>query len=211
MKNSATTNQPSKIVTFDTLSSNIENNTLPVFDDPLINNHMWKTEEFQKIYFERNKKFGSDDENLKREFSNWHKELGTKIYDVKSHKFNFIPLKITSIDITNYLKFHPLLTQRDKKNLELIRQELNNKFKRHIFTNFLVGITVMLSYLKIKGRIQKTSISLVVKKNYIPIMLAFFISVIWVDSRFKVYKPKYMQEMLIKKGMDKKYFINYLN
>ncbi len=208
MKN--TTNHPTKIVTFETLSSNIENNTPLELEDPLINNLIWKTEEFQKIYFERNKKFGSD-ENLKSEFPIWHKQLGTKIYDVKSNKFNFIPFKITSLDITNYLKFHPLLTQRDKKNLELIRQELNNKFKRHIFTNFLVGISVMLTYLKIKGRIQKTSISIVVKKNYLPIMLAFLISVIWVDSRFKIYKPKYMQEMLINKGMDKKYFINYLN
>ena len=208
MKN--TTNHTTKIVTFETLSSIIENNTPLELEDPLINNLIWKTEEFQKIYFERNKKFGSD-ENLKSEFSNWHKELGTKIYDVKSNKFNFLPFKITSLDITNYLKFHPLLTQRDKKNLELIRQELNNKFKRHILTNFLVGITVMLTYLKIKGRIQKTSISIVVKKNYLPIMLAFFISVMWVDSRFKIYKPKYMQEMLINKGMDKKYFINYLN
>ena len=208
MKN--TTNHTTKIVTFETLSSIIENNTPLELEDPLINNLIWKTEEFQKIYFDRNKKFGSD-ENLKSEFSIWHKELGTKIYDVKSNKFNFLPFKITSLDITNYLKFHPLLTQRDKKNLELIRQELNNKFKRHILTNFLVGITVMLTYLKIKGRIQKTSISIVVKKNYLPIMLAFFISVIWVDSRFKIYKPKYMQEMLINKGMDKKYFINYLN
>ena len=209
MKN--TTNQTTKIVTFETLSSNLEKIPPVEFEDPLINNEMWKSEEFQKIFFERNKKFTGDEENLKREFYNWHKELGKKIYDIKLNQFNFIPFKITSIDITNYLKFHPLLTQRDKKNLELIRQEINNKFKRHILTNFLVGISVILTYLKIKGKREKTSIAHVVKKNYLPIMLAFFISVLWVDSRFKIYKPKYMEEMLVNKGMDKKYFITYLN
>jgi len=201
-------NTNSNLITYESLTFN-ENQTT-TFEDSPINKNYWKSPEFQKVYFEQNKKFHLDDENLKSEFDKWHKELGRKLYDLETKKFKFIPFKITSIDLTKFLQIHPLLDNKDKRNLELIRQELHNKYKRHIFLNLCVGITMMMTYIKIIGRRENRTVSTVVKKYYIPILFLFTISVIWVDSRFKIYKPKYMGEMLIKKGMDKKYFENYL-
>lgn len=208
MKNtSPNLNTPSQKVTFETLSStrNLETEEL------IINPYPWKNQDFQKIYFEQNKKFEMDEEKLKSGFYEWHKDLGRKLYNINLKKFNFIPLKQTSIEITKFLQFHPLLTQKDFRNLELIRQELKSKYKRHIFTNFCVGMTIILTYLRIKGKRENLTIAVIVKKLYAPLIFAFFMSVVWVDARYRVYKPLYMGEMISEKGMDKKYFIDYLS
>ena len=118
----------------------------------LLDKKQWLTDDFLKDYNKRNSEFTSNQEDLKRDFSNWHKIEGEKLFDRNKNSF-----KLSSIKrITHYLSVHPLMTSLDNKKIQLIKEEIKSRFLRTLFFNSLVifpiSIGLLFRKLGIKSR-----------------------------------------------------------
>ena len=134
----------------------------------------------------------------------WHNELGNRIFNKSTKKFNGI---YEFGKINKFLLSHPNLTAKDEKELLVIRNEIDSKYKRILLMNTLIGGTLFVLFL----RRQRNSLKNFVLSNKVRITFVVMSSIVLFDIMFKTgVKTKFLTENLEKKGMVKKYFSNYL-
>jgi len=200
-----------KIITFESLNHIKEEDN----ENILINKNYWKNENFLKIFFQRTKKFSTDENEIKKEFATWHKELGRKYYNQSKDNFKLDSIllkekKYSFHDILLFIKFHPLLTRKDEKKIIMINEEIKNNFRRIVVFNTFSGLLISISLIKLKSKINKVQFHITCRENYFKFMFLFILSMLVVDINFKLKKPYLLVDKLITLKMTEKYFQNYL-
>ncbi len=181
----------------------------------LVHPDFWKDEIFHNIYFQRTKKFTSDNNELKSEFLKWHKAIGLKYYNPELKKFmiNYLPIKMrlsSSGEILRYINMHPLLTFQDKKNLNIIKQEIFDKYLSCSISNTIFGIAIIYSFSNRQATKTKEPLAKVIRKHYVFSIAMMFLSFVILDAGFRYRKHNLITESLYQKNMVNKYFQNYL-
>jgi len=183
--------------------------------DLLIKKNYWEHENFHNIFYTRTKRFSKDENELKKEYDTWHKEIGLTYYNPELHKFTIDDLATklrlkSSNDIIKYLNYHPLLTLKDKKNISLIKKEIEDKYFRNSVINTCLGLFVIISICRRQAFKEKTNLAQVVKKHYFLAVSSLFMSFVIIDFGFRYKKHKFLIDSLYDKKMVDRYFDKYL-
>jgi hypothetical protein len=203
-------------ITFESIIEQ-ENNDLNknVSSDMPIKKNYWEHENFHNIFYTRTKRFSKDENELKKEYDTWHKEMGRAYYSPELHKFTIDDLTTkhklkSSNDLIKYLNYHPLLTLKDKKNISLIKKEIEDKYFRNSFINTCLGLFVIISICRKQASKEKTNLAQVIKKHYFLAISSLFMSFVIIDFGFRYKKYKLLINSLYDKKMVDRYFDKYL-
>jgi hypothetical protein len=181
----------------------------------LVNKYYWKNENFHLIYFSRKNHFSTDESELKDEYEKWHREIGTRYFNPEIKKFivDLLPFRQrlrAANEIAKFINYHPLLTIKDQKNLNLIKKEISDKYFRNSVFNTFMGIMVILAFSRNQAASEKKPLALIIKKNYFLSISLLFISFLVLDYSFRLRKYKIFLDSLSEKNMTERYFANYL-
>jgi hypothetical protein len=207
--------EKSQKVTFESLN----NKDLEFYLDnkglELVNKYYWKNENFHLIYFSRKNHFSTDESELKDEYEKWHREIGTLYFnpDLKKFVVDILPFRQrlkAANEIAKFVNYHPLLTIKDQKNLNLIKKEISDKYFRNSVFNTFMGIMVILAFSRNQAASEKKPLALIIKKNYFLSISLLFISFLVLDYSFRLRKYKIFLDSLSEKNMTERYFANYL-
>jgi hypothetical protein len=186
-------------VTFEDLEKNIPYDKIDLINDNYHNSTVF----FENYYTKYNKLPLA--EIRKDCYLKWHKELGNTIYDTETGKLKTALLK----DKLTFLKAHPHLTQKDNKNITVIRNNLEEKHKRSFIFSYLAGLTFFSLYVRL--RVGKQNFRKSLLSNKTKILLGITISVFAYDILYKLkMRNVFLDNILENKGFKKRYFDNYL-
>ena len=197
-------------LTFDNISqsntiNSIVNNQKKINSSLLEKKH-WLSEDFLKEYNKRKGSFTTNEEELFKEFTEWHKIEGYKLFDRKKNL-----LKINHIKrISNYLNVHPWMTIYDQKRIQLIKEDIKTKFLRTLIFNscvlFPISITLLYRKIGIKSKKHLNKAIIFRTMSFLAIFLLFQ------DIVYKkIYYISSLNKEFRQKQIFKKYFIDYLN
>lgn len=207
--------EKNKKITFESLVEKEKHEFNKNEDSDLITKKYWEHENFHNIFYARTNRFSKDENELKKEYDTWHKEMGRTYYSPVLHQFTIddlsTKLKVkSSNDIIKYLNYHPLLTLKDKKNISLIKREIEDKYFRNSVINTCLGLFVIISICRRQAFKEKTNLAVVVKKHYFLAVSSLFMSFVIIDFGFRYRKYKFLVKSLYDKKMVDRYFENYL-
>jgi hypothetical protein len=163
-----------KKVTFESLEKLEGESIFPDDSLDLVNKDLWNKENFHYIFHQRRKQFTKDENLLKEEFNTWHKEMGTTYFNPEIKKFiiDLLPRKQklkAANDIAKFINYHPLLTLKDQKNLNLIKKELADKYFRNSVFNTICGTFVILT-VNMKNSYERKKATFCCRKEKLPIV-----------------------------------------
>jgi hypothetical protein len=181
-------------------------------DEILVNKEFWNNNNFLQQLFTR-RQFTNDEIILKNEFFKWHKELGSTLYDIKQKRFYTKREKNVSMKrLTSFMSIHPLLTIKDKKKIDLIKNEIDQSYYKHFIFGSLIGGFVLLGYLSIRFKKSLNEM----RKYAIQHKFKTFFTLLFAYSSMNIYfvtrkVPVLFTNSMTKKGLTKKYFEDYLS
>lgn len=204
-----------KKVTFESLEKIESDAMFPDDSLDLVNHDLWKEENFHFIFHQRRNQFTKDENVLKEEFYKWHNEIGATYFNPqnKQYTIDLLPRKFklkAANDIAKFINYHPLLTRKDQKNLNLIKKELADKYLRNSVFNTICGTLVIVTVNRRIATKEKKPLSVVIKKNFLLSISLLFISFLFLDYNFRLTKYKFLVNSLNERKMTQKYFENYL-
>lgn len=119
----------------------LQQKKIDVSVDDLVNKNIWNEKFFEKILYEKLKENHIEDKNLlKEKYISWHKGLLESIINPETKNFE-------NTNFTNALKvlnIHPCLTRKDKKNLDLIKSQIKDSYRKQYLLNSFLGFSIII-------------------------------------------------------------------
>lgn len=195
-------------ITFEDLDNiNINNNSSSSthIENNLINENIHQENFFEKIIFDKYKREITDKEELKSEYLIWHKETLKSLLVENSFFFQKKNFK----KAFNIMNIHPYLTMRDKRNIELIRTKIKDKYQRLLFFNS--GFTFMLILFLLRRNNRNIETRIIIKTNMVRILMYIMISFASFNIFFNhYYKINFLNEYFQQENLTQKLIKEYI-
>jgi len=190
-------------ITFDDIANNRTINFSP---DDLANQNIWKEKFFENILYQQLKKSHIEDpKEIRDEYISWHKNLLGSIVNPKTKAF-----KNTSFaNALKVMNIHPYITKKDKKNLDLIRSQIKDNYRKQYIVNCIFGFIAVIIMIRRKFPNMEFR-ELVKKQKYRIISYNMFIFIAYDTFFNSVIKLRLLNQYSQEHKLTQKYISDYV-
>jgi len=190
-------------LTFDDILNNRKINSTA---DDLANPNIWKETFFENVLYQQLKENYIQDQNeIKDKYISWHRNLLGSMINPKTKAF-------ANTSFSNAMKvmnIHPFLTKKDKKNLELIKSQIKDSYRKQYIFNCFFGFILVL--VMISRKFPKVELRELVKKQKFRILGYNMFIFIAYDTFFNsVVKLRLLNQYSQEYNLTQKYISDYL-